>query len=90
MALLRFPFLGKDKEEHPKQRKGWEHGGRWLRVNSGNGEEPGVGEGHRGQKQTRKGLEHQAEGTGSEVRKCLLAMQEGWSGGEAVLRWAVV
>ena len=42
MALLRFPFLGQDKEEHPKQRKGREHGGRWLRVNSGNGEEPGV------------------------------------------------
>ena len=28
MALLRFPFLGQDKEEHPKQRKGQEHGGK--------------------------------------------------------------
>ena len=40
-----------------------------------------MGEGHQGQKQTRNGLEHQAEGTGSAVRKCLLATQEGWSGG---------
>lgn len=40
--------------------------------------------GHRGQEQTRKGLECEAEGMGSAIRKCLLATQEGWSREEAV------